>query len=49
MNYCSAEEAVKVIQSNDRVYVHSVSMAPQQLIKAMTARHAELRNVEVVH
>lgn len=24
-------------------------MAPQQLIKAMTARHAELRDVEVVH
>jgi acyl-CoA hydrolase len=49
MKYCSADEAVKVIQSNDRVYIHSVSMAPQQLIKAMTARHAELRNVEVVH
>ncbi len=49
MKYCSADEAVKVIESNDRVYVHSVSMAPQALIKAMTARHAELRNVEVTH
>lgn len=49
MKYCSADEAVKVIKSGDRVYVHSVSMAPQQLIKAMTARHAELRDVEVTH
>lgn len=49
MNYCSAEEAVKVIESNDRVFIHSVSMAPQALIQAMTARHTELRNVEVTH
>ncbi len=49
MKYTSAAEAVKVIQSNDRVYVHAVSMAPQTLIKAMTERHAELRNVEVTH
>lgn len=49
MKYCSADEAVKVIKSGDRVYVHSVSMAPQQLIKAMTARHEELRDVEVTH
>jgi len=49
MKYCSAEEAVKVIKSNDRVFIHSVSMAPQQLINALTARHAELRNVELTH
>lgn len=49
MKYCSAAEAVEVIQSNDRVYVHAVSMAPQQLVKALTERHAALRNVEIIH
>lgn len=49
MVYSSAEEAVKSIQSNQRVFIHSVAMAPQQLIKALTARHGELRNVEIVH
>ena len=49
MKYVSAEEAVKVVQSNDRVYIHAVSMAPQELIKALTARADELRNVEVCH
>ncbi len=49
MKYCSADEAVKVVKSDDRVYIHSVSMAPQQLIKALTRRASELRNVEVAH
>ena len=41
------EEAVKIIKSNDRVYIQAVAAAPQALIKAMSARHEELRNVEV--
>jgi acyl-CoA hydrolase len=45
----TAEEAVKVIQSGDRVYVHSVAAAPQLLVDAMTARAPELRDVEVIH
>lgn len=45
----SAQEAVKVIKSNDRVFVHSVAAAPEILIKAMTARAAELKNVEIIH
>lgn len=49
MKYVSASEAVKVVKDNDRVYIHSVSMAPQQLIKALTERADELRNVELVH
>ncbi|MDP2087934.1 MAG: acetyl-CoA hydrolase/transferase C-terminal domain-containing protein [Flavobacteriaceae bacterium] len=43
------EEAVKVIKSNDRVYIQAAAAAPQALINAMSARHAELRNVEVCH
>lgn len=48
MHYCSAAEAVQLIENNQRVFVHSVSMAPQQLLKAMTERHAELRGVEII-
>ncbi len=43
----SAEEAVKVILSNNRVYIQAASAAPQVLIKAMTERQEELRNVEI--
>ena len=44
-----AEAAVKVIKSNDRVYIQAAAAAPQQLINAMSARYEELRNVEVCH
>ena len=43
----SAEEAVKIIKSNDKVYLHAAAAAPQLLINAMTARHEELRNVQI--
>ena len=43
----SAEEAVKAIKSNDRVYLQAAAAAPQVLIKALTDRHEELRNVEI--
>ena len=43
------ENAVKIIKSNDRVYIQMGAAAPQSLIKAMTNRHEELRNVEVCH
>ncbi len=45
----TAEEAVKVIKSNDRVYVQAAASVPQELLDAMTERHEELRNVEVCH
>lgn len=44
----NAEQAVSLIKSGDRVFLHSAAAAPQQLIKAMTARANELRNVEIV-
>ena len=45
----TAEEAVKVIKSNDRVYVQAAASVPQELLDAMTERHEELKNVEVCH
>ena len=43
------EDAVKVIKSNDRVYVQAAAAAPQLLMKAMSDRYEELQNVEVCH
>ena len=40
---------MKVIKSNDRVFIHGACAAPQKLIYAMTNRAKELRNVETVH
>ena len=45
----TAEEAVKRIKSNHRVYIQAAAAAPQKLINAMSERHEELRNVEVCH
>ncbi|WP_159022716.1 acetyl-CoA hydrolase/transferase family protein [Formosa sp. L2A11] len=45
----SAAEAVKVIKSNDRVYLHAAAAVPQLLVNALTERHDELRNVEICH
>ncbi|MBU2922934.1 4-hydroxybutyrate CoA-transferase [Winogradskyella psychrotolerans] len=45
----TAEEALKVVKSNDRVYIQAAAAAPQALVKALSARHEELRNVEVCH
>nr|MBP7415360.1 hypothetical protein [Pyrinomonadaceae bacterium] len=48
-NKLTAAEAVKIINSGDRVFIHGVAAAPQTLIRAMTARADELKNVEIVH
>jgi 4-hydroxybutyrate CoA-transferase len=44
----TAEEAVSVVQSGNRVFVHSVAAAPQRLLEALTARADALRVVEMV-
>ena len=49
MKCLNAAEAVKHIKSHNRVFIHSVAMAPQSLIQAMVARENELENIELVH
>jgi acyl-CoA hydrolase len=51
MKIVSAEEAVKVIKTNDRIHIQSVACAPQKLISAMCARGraGEIRNVKLQH
>jgi acyl-CoA hydrolase len=46
--YSSAAEAVQLIQSNQRVFLHGSAATPVHLIKALLARYAELQNVELV-
>ncbi|KAK3101047.1 hypothetical protein FSP39_000556 [Pinctada imbricata] len=47
----TAEEAVQVIQSDSRVYIHGAAATPIKLVEAMTdhAKKAGLQNVEVLH
>lgn len=49
MNYISAEEAVQLIKSNERVFIHGGCATPQKLVNALTLRSAELKNVEITH
>ena len=42
----AADEAVKVVKSNDRVYVQAAAATPTVLTKALANRATELRNVE---
>lgn len=44
----SAAEAVKVIESGHRVFIHSAAATPKSLVNAMTERGSELKNVEIV-
>jgi len=45
----SAADAVKVIESGQRVFVHQGCAQPAPLLEAMIERACELRSVEVVH
>lgn len=47
--YISAQEAVKMIRSNDRVFVHGAAATPTVLLEALAERAAELRNVQTIH
>lgn len=48
INYSTVEEAVKLVESGNRVFIHGSAATPVYLIKALQARHAELSNVELV-
>jgi acyl-CoA hydrolase len=45
----TAEKAVASIESGQRVYIHQGCAEPETLVRALTARGPELRNVEVIH
>jgi acyl-CoA hydrolase len=47
-NFSSAQEAVALIKSHQRVFVHGSAATPTVLLKALAERKDELANVEVV-
>lgn len=51
MKFISAQEAVKVVKTGDRVHLSSVAVTPHILIKAMVerGRRKEFKNVKVQH
>lgn len=48
LKYVSAEEAVKLVTSNSRVFFHGSAATPLHLIEALFARAEEVENVEIV-
>lgn len=48
MEYLSAGEAVQLIESGNRVFIHGGASTPLPLIQALLNRAGELRNVELV-
>lgn len=49
LKFISKEEAVAKIQSGNRVYIQGAAMTPKILVRAMSERYKELKEVEVVH
>jgi acyl-CoA hydrolase len=48
LNYIPAEEAVKLIKSGDRVFLHGSAATPTHTITALQNRYKELKNIELV-
>jgi len=46
---CSAQEAVSLIKSGDRLYISGNASAPYLLLRALAERKNELRDVELAH
>lgn len=46
--YITAEEALQVVESGNRVFIHGSAATPLVLVKALQNRHHDLRNVQLV-
>ena len=49
LKYISADEAVKLVQSGDRIYIQAAAATPTILTDALAKRASELKNVEISH
>lgn len=47
-HYTSADEAVKLIKSGDRIFFQGAAMTPKILIAALCNRYLELKNIEII-
>jgi len=48
MKYTSAEDAIKLISSGQRVFIHGSAATPHKLIEALLKRAGTIKNVELV-
>ncbi len=48
MKIVSAEEAVSIVKSNDKIFFQGAAMTPNLLIDNLCERHNELNNVEII-
>lgn len=48
IKYCTAEEAVSVVKSGQRVFFQGAAMTPKVIIDALCDRYQELENVEII-
>jgi len=48
ISYTTAEDAVKNVQSGNRVFLHGSAASPVHIIQALQARYLEVQNVELV-
>jgi 4-hydroxybutyrate CoA-transferase len=46
--FVTADQAVELVRSGDRVYLHEAAMAPLELMEALVRRAPELQDVETV-
>ena len=44
----TAQEAVSIVKSKDRVFFQGAAMTPNLLIDTLCERHNELENVEII-
>jgi acyl-CoA hydrolase len=49
IKYTSSGEALQCVKSNERIFIQGASATPAALVQALSNRHAELKNVEIVH
>jgi len=47
-NFISAQEAVQMVKSGDRIFLHGSAATPHKLIDALAERGPELKNVEII-
>jgi acyl-CoA hydrolase len=48
IKYISADEALKLVQPGNRVFIHGSAATPVCLVEALQKRHSDLYNVELV-
>ncbi len=48
IEYSSAKDAVKIVKSGNRVFIHGGAATPAHLIKALQNRHDEIEDIELV-